>query len=364
MVIFLNRLARAIALGLASLTLIAGVLLQTALPAAALPPGNAITDGQALLRYALPLDNAEIRDVQKQLEAIADGLRAKRWSAIHGNLQQVAKILNLRSDKILAAVPEASRTQAEGLLNQMKQVLPEADAAVEAKDKTALQTVRSTLLSQVGQIESLMVGRFPFEIPAEYRNLPQLLGRATILMKTSKGDLTLVVDGYNAPLTAGNFVDLVQRGFYNNLPFTRAEDFYVLQAGDPPGPEDGFIDPKTKQERTIPLEIRVEGDEAPVYGSTLEDLGLYKAQPILPFSAYGTLGMARPNDNVNGGSSQFFFFLFEPELTPAGLNLIDGRYAAFGYLTEGKEVLEKLTPEDKILSAKVIDGANHLVQPS
>jgi peptidylprolyl isomerase len=116
-----------------------------------------------------------------------------------------------------------------------------------------------------------------------------------------------------------------------------------LQTGDPDpyGPDDGFIDPKTKQYRAIPLEILVKGDDAPVYGATLESLGRYLDEPVLPFSAFGTLGMARPNEDPNGGSSQFFFFLFEPELTPAGLNLLDGRYSVFGYVVENKEVLEQ-----------------------
>jgi peptidylprolyl isomerase len=73
--------------------------------------------------------------------------------------------------------------------------------------------------------------------------------------------------------------------------------------------------------------------------------------------------MARPESQPNGGSSQFFFFLFEPELTPAGLNLLDGRYAVFGYVVEGQEVLDKLKQGDVIESAKVIDGAENLVQP-
>ena len=73
--------------------------------------------------------------------------------------------------------------------------------------------------------------------------------------------------------------------------------------------------------------------------------------------------MARPETEPNGGSSQFFFFLFEPELTPAGRNLLDGRYSVFGYLTNGKEVLEKLNAGDKIVSAKVIRGAENLVPP-
>ena len=88
-----------------------------------------------------------------------------------------------------------------------------------------------------------MVVGFPFEVPSEFSNLPQLKGRATIEMETDKGSLTLVVDGYSAPITAGNFVDLVHRGFYDGLEFIRSEQSYVLQAGDPPGPEVGFIDP-------------------------------------------------------------------------------------------------------------------------
>jgi peptidylprolyl isomerase len=180
---------------------------------------------------------------------------------------------------------------------------------------------------------------------------------------TNKGKLVAVVDGYSAPVTAGNFVDLVQRGFYNDLPFTRQEDSYVLQVGDPPGPEVGFIDPTTKKYRAIPLEVLVQGDEAPTYGITLEDAGRYKDLPVLPFSAYGALAMARPGEDPNGGSSQFFFFLFEPELTPAGLNLLDGRYSVFGFVIEGKEVLGQLRAGDKIESARVLRGLENLVEP-
>ena len=49
------------------------------------------------------------------------------------------------------------------------------------------------------------------------------------------GQLKIVVDGYNAPVTGGNFVDLVQRGFYNNMEIQRADGF-VVQTGDPGPP--------------------------------------------------------------------------------------------------------------------------------
>ena len=55
-----------------------------------------------------------------------------------------------------------------------------------------------------------------------------------------------------------------------------------------------------------------------------------------------------------------FFFLYEPELTPAGLNLVDGRNAAFGYVVEGFDVLTKLSIEDKIIAIKVVEGAELL----
>jgi len=174
----------------------------------------------------------------------------------------------------------------------------------------------------------------------------------------------MVADGYSAPVTAGNFVDLVQRGFYNGLDFTSAEESFTVQAGDPPGDAVGFIDPKTGEERSIPLEILVAGDAEPTYGVTLEDAGRYRDLPVLPFSAYGAVVMGHPEFDANGGSSQFFFFLFEPELTPAGRNLLDGRYSVFGYVTQGKEVLGKLRAGDKIESAQVITGLDYLVTPA
>lgn len=47
-------------------------------------------------------------------------------------------------------------------------------------------------------------------------------------------------------------------------------DGFVVQTGDPEGPAEGFIDPSTEKTRTVPLEIMVDGEKAPVYGDTLE----------------------------------------------------------------------------------------------
>lgn len=351
----------AIALGLVITLGVVGVA-----PAwAALPAGNAITDARALLRYSLPIDNPPIRKIQSEVESISSSLRAKRWNPVASSLKTADRTVNTKRAAILAAVKEEQREAASQQLDRISEAIAKAQEAVTAKDKSAVWTIRREILDAVGAIEADMVQGFPFEVPAEYANLPQLKGRATIDLETTRGTVTVVVDGYSAPVTAGNFVDLVQRGFYDGLPFTRAEDSYVLQFGDPEGPAEGFIDPKTKEYRAIPLEILVSGDKEPTYGITLEDAGRYGDLPVLPFSSYGALAMARPEPEPDGGSSQVFFFLFEPELTPAGRNVLDGRYAVFGYtISDGKAVLDQVRPGDKIVKAKVVDGLENLVQPS
>jgi peptidylprolyl isomerase len=329
-----------------------------------LPPGNAVTDGRALLRYSLPIADQNIRTIQKDLEGLSEWLRSKRWGSIIRDVKKTDKLIGRRGPSILENVPPERRDLATQYLGEIRAGLEPIIEGAQAKSREAVWVKRGELLEKVGAIEEMMVTDFPFEVPEEYSNLPQLKGRATVEFETSKGNMIAVIDGYSAPVTGGNFVDLVQRGFYDDMPFIRAEDNYVLQTGDPAGPEEGFIDPSTGEYRAVPLEILIKGDEVPIYGATLEELGLYLEDPVLPFSAFGVMGFARPATDVNGGSSQFFFFLFEPEMTPAGLNLLDGRFAVFGCVVENKELLEDLKQGDRIISTKVIDGLENLVQPT
>ncbi|MDY6786417.1 MAG: peptidylprolyl isomerase [Cyanobacteriota bacterium] len=326
-----------------------------------LAQGNAITSPKAILRYALPIDNEPVRKLQDSLEEISEFLRNRRWSPIGRNISRASRLVN-SPEKILASIPPERQPRAEQLLDELKDGVAQIREAVEAQDKEAVWIERGEMLDRVGELEQLMVVGFPFEIPEEYANLPQLKGRATVEMDTNKGKVTIVVDGYRAPINAGNFVDLVERGFYEGLEFLPSQDF-VVQVGDPPGAETGFIDPKTKEYRAIPLEVSIQGEDDPIYEMTLEDAGLYLEPLALPFSAYGALALARPADDPNGGSSQVFFFLFDTELTPPGFNLLDGRYSVFGYVVEGKEVLAQLETGDRVNSAKVVAGIENLVQP-
>jgi len=347
-------------IGSACLAVLLGLLLTVPAAWAALPQGNAVTDPSALLRNALPIEQKDLQEIQHRLEATSDDLRAKRWPSLASSVRRTQSLFTLKRNAILASFQSDDRPRAEALFEQLTSQFETLVSAADGQERDAFLDARRVALDSIGDAEALLVGPFPFQIPSEYSDLPRLLGRASVKLTTTKGDLIAVVDGYNAPLTAGAFVDLVQRGFYDKLPFIRAEDFYVLQTGDPEGDADGFIDPQTKAERNVPLEIKVPAQEAPFYNQTFEELGLFKAEPTLPFNAKGTLGWAHSDEDLGDGSSQFFLFLFEAELTPAGLNLIDGRYAAFGYVVDGFDVLEELTADDGIVKATVIDGAENL----
>jgi peptidyl-prolyl cis-trans isomerase B (cyclophilin B) len=184
----------------------------------------------------------------------------------------------------------------------------------------------------------------------QFPGLPKLNGKATVLM-TLKGDkqITIELDGTNAPITAGNFVDLVQKGFYNGLNFhrvVREPQPFVVQGGDPKGNgTGGYIPTGTKVERRIPLEIKPKGGSAPTYSQAINDV------PELTHKR-GTIAMAR-SQPTDSASSQFYFTL-------ADIQFLDGNYAVFGKITKGLEIIDTIKQGDKIVSAKVTQGIENL----
>lgn len=343
-----------------SLMMVLAITVQPSM--AALPTTSAIKDPRIILRNALPIDNDLLRDVQRNLEQMPRQANLKRWSSLKRDIEKVSQTISQnKADLIAAANSDRQASVTEHLASLEKALVP-LQEAIEIKDRNNVKALSEKSLDYVGLIESDLIKEFPFKVPDQYANLPQLKGRALVELVTEKGNAIITVDGYNAPVNAGQFIDLVQKHFYDGLSFTRADENYYLQTGDPEGAADGYVDPKTKQYRAVPIEVRLPDQKAPTYGKTFEETGLSGVVPVLPFAAFGTVAMAHPNDNPNGGSSQFFIYLFESELTPAGLNLLDGNYTVFGYVTDGKETLDKLRLGDKILSARVISGAENLVK--
>lgn len=150
----------------------------------------------------------------------------------------------------------------------------------------------------------------------------------TVVMETTKGTIKIQVFKSDAPITASNFLDLVQRGFYNGLTFHRYEPGFVIQGGCPQGTgTGGFIDPQTGAERTIELEVK----------------------PHLKHDNAGIVAMARSNE-PNSASSQFYFTL-------GGASFLNMQYAVFGKVIEGLDAVKQLRAGDKMTSVTVLETA-------
>jgi cyclophilin family peptidyl-prolyl cis-trans isomerase len=197
------------------------------------------------------------------------------------------------------------------------------------------------------------------QVIAREKKLPMLKGKATVELVVRKSPITIEVDGANAPITAGNFVDLVNRGVYKGLLFhrvVREPHPRVVQGGDPQGKNPnfpleelgrgGYIDPATSQPRNVPLEIKPEGAAQILYSKTLEG-----AKPKLK-NTRGAVAMAHSSD-LDSASSQFYIALGD-------LEVLDGSYAVFGYVTRGMNVVDQIQQGDLIESAKVISGLENL----
>lgn len=193
--------------------------------------------------------------------------------------------------------------------------------------------------------------------------LVRLDGKATVEIKVGSRTITAELDGDKAPYTAGNFVDLAEKGVYDGTIFhrvVRSPEPFVAQGGDPQSKDPnvpnaqlgtgGYIDEATGQERQIPLEILPVEADVPVYGVTFPDAGL-AATPELNHRR-GAIAMARSGPNT--ASAQFY-------ITLADLPFLDGSYAVFGYVTDGMDVVDDIQLGDVISSVKVTAGADNLV---
>ena len=113
-----------------------------------------------------------------------------------------------------------------------------------------------------------------------------------------------------APITVANFAKLVNEGFYNGLTFHRIMSGFMIQGGDPLGNGTGGSDEEIKGE------FALNGVENSISHTR------------------GTISMARASA-YNSASSQFF--IMHQDYTG-----LDGAYAAFGKVTEGIEVVDKI----------------------
>ncbi|MCI8331563.1 MAG: peptidylprolyl isomerase [Clostridiales bacterium] len=130
------------------------------------------------------------------------------------------------------------------------------------------------------------------------------------------GVIELELDADTAPITVTNFVELAKDGFYDRLTFHRIMSGFMIQGGDPKGNGLG--------------------------GSGKNITGEFKANGVENNISHvrGVISMAR-SQAMDSASSQFF-------IVHKDSTYLDGKYAAFGHVTSGMEVVDAICADAKV----------------
>jgi len=139
------------------------------------------------------------------------------------------------------------------------------------------------------------------------------------------GTISLTLDKAVAPITVENFVELAESGFYDGLTFHRIIEGFMMQGGDPNGNGSGGS------------------------GKNITGEFYYNGYPNYLAHSRGVISMAR-SDDYNSASSQFF-------IMHADYESLDGLYAAFGWVTDGMDIV------DQICSETPVEDGNGTVLP-
>ena len=142
----------------------------------------------------------------------------------------------------------------------------------------------------------------------------------TAVLTTDRGPIRLKLFADIAPLTVANFVNLIQRGYYNGLKFHRVIPDFMMQGGCPNGI----------------------GNGGPGY--RFED----ECSPKARHNKAGMLSMANAGPGTNG--SQFF-------ITHVATDWLDGKHTVFGeVVSEADQAVVDAIRQGDVIQSAVIEG--------
>lgn len=148
-------------------------------------------------------------------------------------------------------------------------------------------------------------------------NEDQLSGKHHVSIEVADyGTIEVELDADIAPITVTNFVNLAKDKFYDGLTFHRIMSGFMIQGGDPKGNGSGGSDNPIKGEFS---------------GNGVENKLSHKR---------GVISMARTANDMDSASSQFF-------IVHQDSDFLDGQYAAFGTVTAGMEIVDKICQDVK-----------------
>ena len=146
------------------------------------------------------------------------------------------------------------------------------------------------------------------------KEIKLMSGKHYVLMTVKEyGDIKLELDADMAPITVTNFINLVNKKFYDGLTFHRIMEDFMIQGGDPDGNGTGGSDTNIKGEFT-----------SNGVNNTISHVR-------------GVISMARAK-HPDSASSQFF-------IVHQDSTFLDGDYAAFGKVLEGMDVVDKIAAD-------------------
>ncbi|KAF9666816.1 hypothetical protein SADUNF_Sadunf16G0267800 [Salix dunnii] len=251
-------------------------------------------------------------------------------------------------------------------LSEWKRGLHSLLQCIKDQDPDRVSVGLASSLDTVAELELLQAPGLSFLLPQQYLKYPRLTGRGTVEFTIEKVDgstfspeaggepkknakIQVVIDGFSAPLTAGNFAKLVVDGAYNGAKLSFTDQAVLTDNG---------LDKNSGY--SVPLEIMPSGQFEPLYRTSLsvQDGEL----PVLPLSVYGAVAMAHSEVSEDFSAPyQFFFYLYDKRNAGlGGLSFDEGQFSVFGYTTTGREILSQIKSGDIIQSAKLVEGQGTL----
>ncbi|XP_031500908.1 peptidyl-prolyl cis-trans isomerase CYP37, chloroplastic [Nymphaea colorata] len=325
------------------------------------------------LRKAIPANSA-MKSIQEPLENISYLLRIpqrKPYGTMEGDVKKALKAASNEKESILNSLPADQKERGLAVYASLmdgKGGLQDLIQSIKENDPDKISVNLSSSLDMVAELELLQAPGLSFLLPDQYLNYPRLTGRGMVEFILEKGDdskfstaaggeqkgvatIQVALDGYSAPLTAGNFAKLVLDGAYDGIKLKSVNQAVI---SDNERANYGF---------SAPLEIMPSGQFEPLYRTMLDvqDGEL----PILPLSVYGAIAMAHsPDSDEYSSASQFFIYLYDRRSAGlGGLSFDEGQFSVFGYVTAGREILSQLKTGDMIRSAKLLQGQDRLILP-
>ncbi|MFR4412000.1 MAG: peptidylprolyl isomerase [Clostridia bacterium] len=195
--------------------------------------------------------------------------------------------------------------------SQSKKQLEENSTNIEGTTNTENSAKENNTENKDGNIQNNQISN-----ESEENNMYSTGKHHAEIVVKNYGTIALELDSDVAPITVENFANLVNEGFYNGLTFHRIISGFMIQGGDPLGNGTGG------SSKTIKGEFASNGVKNSIS------------------HVRGTISMAR-SSMPNSASSQFF-------IVHQDSTFLDGKYAAFGTVTSGMEVVDKICADTAV----------------